>query len=223
MKIGIFTAMESEARTFIGNAPKTTIGMFSFYTFNLGRHQAVLCCPPNVGEIAAASATQLLITHFGVDLVLNFGIVGALTAEMSVLSTVLVESVVHYQMDTSPIDKGFVPGQYICFDSIAVPCDEKLLNIAKSVVDLPTVRIASADRFVAQAEEKTALNANFGATICDMESAGILFTCKFNNVPCLMVKCISDSLFGAETEYSVNIGKSTANFFDLATKIVEAL
>ncbi|MBQ7914649.1 MAG: 5'-methylthioadenosine/S-adenosylhomocysteine nucleosidase [Clostridia bacterium] len=223
MKIGIFTAMESEARTFIGNAPKTTIGMFSFYTFNLGRHQAVLCCPPNVGEIAAASATQLLITHFGVDLVLNFGIVGALTAEMSVLSTVLVESVVHYQMDTSPIDKGFVAGQYICFDSIAVPCDEKLLNIAKSVVDLPAVRIASADRFVAQAEEKTALNANFGATICDMESAGILFTCKFNNVPCLMVKCISDSLFGAETEYSVNIGKSTANFFDLATKIVEAL
>ena len=142
---------------------------------------------------------------------------------MSVLSTVLVERVVHYQMDTSPIDKGFVPGQYICFDSIAVPCDEKLLNIAKSVVDLPAVRIASADRFVAQAEEKTALNANFGATICDMESAGILFTCKFNNVPCLMVKCISDSLFGAETEYSVNIGKSTANFFDLATKIVEAL
>ena len=223
MKIGIFTAMQSEARTFIGNAPKTTIGMFSFYTFNLGRHQAVLCCPPNVGEIAAASATQLLITHFGVDLVLNFGIVGALTAEMSVLSTVLVESVVHYQMDTSTIDKGFVAGQYTCFDSIAVPCDEKLLNIAKSVVDLPAVRIASADRFVAQAEEKTALNANFGATICDMESAGILFTCKFNNVPCLMVKCISDSLFGAETEYSVNIGKSTANFFDLATKIVEAL
>lgn len=223
MKIGIFTAMESEARTFIGNAAKTSIGKYNFYSFDLGQHQAVLCCPPSVGEIAAAGATQLLITHFGVDVVLNFGIVGALTAEMSVLSTVLVESVVHYQMDTSPIDKGFVPGQYICFDSIAVPCDEKLLNIAKSVVDLPAVRIASADRFVAQAEEKTALNANFGATICDMESAGILFVCKFNNVPCLMVKCISDSLFAVEGEYEANIGNSTAQFFHLATKIAEAL
>ncbi len=223
MKIGIFTAMESEARTFIGNAPKTTIGKFSFYTFELGKHQAVLCCPPSVGEISAAGATQLLITHFGVDIVLNFGIVGALTQEMSVLSTVLVESVVHYQMDTSPIDDGFVPGQYACFDTVAVPCDENLLKIAKSVVNLPSVRCASADRFVAEPEEKARLNANFGATICDMESAGILFTCKFNNIPCLMVKCISDSLFAVEGEYQSNIGKSTANFFALATKIVEAL
>lgn len=219
MTIGIFTAVDTEAQSFIdAGAVKEADGAFAFYRMPICGHDAVLCCPPTVGEIAASAACQLLITKYGADVIFNFGVVGALTEQSSLLSAVLVDSVVHYDMDTSSIDN--VPaGKYECFDDVAVPCDRGLLTSALSVVDLPVVTCASADKFVADPEQKKRLNAQFGAQICDMESAGVLFTCKFNNVPCLMVKCVSDSLFGGSGEYEQNAVKAAENFMSLATAI----
>ncbi len=220
MKIGIFTAMEKEAVSFLNGATKTMDGSFAIYNFKLGKHDAVLCVPATVGEIAASASCQLLISKYNVDIILNFGVVGALTEQMSVCSTVLVKDVVHYDMDTSAIDN--IPvGRYGCFDDIAVATDAKLLTKALELKDMPVVRCASADKFVDSATAKSALHTNFGADICDMESAGILFACRFNNVPCLLVKCISDSLFGGHAEYRLTTSQVTKGFLDLATKIVE--
>ena len=76
---------------------------------------------------------------------------------------------------------------------------------------------------MADPKQKSALNQNFGAEICDMESAGVLFTCKFNGVPCLMVKCVSDSLIGGANEYEQNCIKAANNFFALAARIADGL
>ena len=223
MRIGIFTAMQKEAASFLSRTTQQKrCGAFDVYSFSLGAHDAYLCCPPTVGTIAASAACQLLISEFKVDVILNFGVVGALTEKTSLASTVLVSSVVHYAMDVSAVDN--IPvGRYGCFDDVAVPCDERLLNIAQQVENLPLVRCASADVFVDSAEDKAALNANFGAEICDMESAGVLFACKFNNVPCLLVKCISDSLFGGYGEYLENVNRATEGFFQFAEKLAHNL
>ena len=223
MKIGIFTAMEKEASSFIrGDVTKETVGGFSVYQFALGKHDAVLCCPPSVGEIAASAACQLLITKYGVDCILNFGVVGALTEQTSVQSFVYVGDVVHYDMDTSEAD-GYPIGGYGCFDDVAVKCDETLIAKALKVNDLPVVRCASADKFVGKSETKAALNQDFGADICDMESAGILFACKFNRVPCLLVKCISDSLVGGYKEYRDNVLVACEGFFHFAAQLANNL
>lgn len=223
MKIGIFTAMEKEAVSFLKqDTPLTHIGNFAVYSLKLGKHDAYLCCPPTVGEIGAATACQMLISQFHVDVVLNFGVVGALTKSMALTSTVYVNSVVHYGMDLSEVDD--IPvGRYGCFDDVAVPCDQDLINKALSVCKLPVVRCASADKFVDRESEKTALNAQFGAEICDMESAGILFACKFNKIPCLLVKCVSDSLSGGYAEYCANVQKATSGFFQFAEKLALCL
>lgn len=221
MKIGIFTAMEKEAESFLhGGAIKEKVGGFSLYHFPLGKHSAVLCCPPSVGEIAASAACQLLITKYGVDCILNFGVVGALTPKTSVHSFVYVGDVVHYDMDTSQAD-GYPVGGYGCFDDVAVKCDQDLLAKARKVNDLPVVRCASADKFVGNVEAKTALNRDFGAEICDMESAGILFACKFNKIPCLLVKCISDSLFDGVKEYYENVHGACEGFFQFAHQLAD--
>ena len=219
MKIGIFTAMEKEATSFLqADAVKEVVGAFTFYKFALGKHSAVLCCPPTVGEIGASSACQLLITKYNVDCILNFGVVGALTPKTSVQSFVYVKDVVHYDMDVSQAD-GYPVGKYVCFDNVAVQCDKTLLDKALQFNNLPTVRCASADKFVGTAEGKTALNKKFGAEICDMESAGILFACRFNNVPCLLVKCISDSLTDGFEDYRVNAEKACKGFFVFAEQL----
>lgn len=53
------------------------------------------------GEISAARATQFLITKYGVDMILNFGVVGALTDEMKTADMCVIESVIHYDYDTT--------------------------------------------------------------------------------------------------------------------------
>lgn len=223
MTIGIFTAMQKEATSFLSDdAVAEKVGDFSFYTFELGRHRAVLCCPPYVGEIAASAATQLLITEYHAQAILNFGVVGALTQAVSVKDYVYVRDVVHYDMDTSVVD-GEPVGRYACFDDAAVRADETLLNKALSVRELPLARCASADKFVNDVERKRLLHDNFGADVCDMESAGVLFTCKFNRIPCLLVKCISDSLNGGYSEYIHTVFDACRDFWNLATQIADAL
>ena len=56
------------------------------------------------GEIAAAAGTQQLITGHGVEMIVNFGVVGGLTPEMKKTKACIVEKIVHYDFDTSPID-----------------------------------------------------------------------------------------------------------------------
>lgn len=223
MKIGIFTAMEKESRSFLKHAEKHfSVGAFTVYQLKLANHDAFLCCPPSVGEIAASAACQMLISNFGVEVVLNFGVVGSLTQSAALLSTMYVGSVVHYEMDLREIDP--LPlGRYTCFDDIAVDCDEKLLKKAQLVAPLPIVRCASADKFVGDSQSKKQLNEQFGADICDMESAGVLFCCKFNNVPCLLVKRVSDSLVGASGEYVQNAERAAEGFFDFAGKLAAKL
>lgn len=223
MKIGIFTAMAKEAESFLnsGVTPEV-VGGFTVYRFTLGKHEAVLCCPPSVGEIAASAACQLLITKYEVDCILNFGVVGALTPKASVQSFVYVKDVVHYDMDVSEADNTPV-GRYGCFDGVAVKCDEALIRKALKVNELPTVRCASGDKFVGAVERKTQLSHTFGADICDMESAGILFACCFNNVPCLLVKCISDSLTGGYGEYRENVFTACQGFFAFAEQLANSL
>lgn len=224
MRIGIFTAMEKEAASFLrNNAQKISHdSAFDVYSFPLGEHEAFLCCPPTVGEIAASAACQMLICEYHVQAVLNFGVVGALTEQISLAQTVLVGSVVHYAMDTEKIDN-LPRGRYRCFDDVAVACDNRLLSIALQVENLPVVRCASADVFVYDPAAKAALNADFGAEICDMESAGILFACKFNKIPCLLVKCVSDSLLGGIGEYRDNANRAAEGFFRFAEKFARNL
>lgn len=220
MTIGIFTAMQSEARSFVtADSVTERVGEFTFVKFELNGAQAVLCVPPSVGEICASAAVQLLISRFNVNVVLNFGVVGALTEQASHYNMVYVSHVTHYDMDTSSIDNCGV-GYYCTFSTDSFAADEQLLASAKQVLDLPVVKCASADKFVSDSAVKADLADRFGADICDMESAGVLIACKLNNVPCLFVKCIADTLFGGAEEYSTKIQSILYDFRAVAQQIV---
>ena len=220
MTIGIYTAMEKEAKSFFVGSDFVTqkIGAYTFYKFGLSGADAVLCVPPYVGEITAAAGTQMLIDRFAVDIVLNFGVVGALTEQASQMAMAYVGFVTHYQMDTSAVDD-FDAGYYDVFATKTIPTNAQLIDLAKSVVDLPVVGCASGDKFVGDPAEKFDLADRFGAQICDMEAAGILITCKYANVPCLFVKCIADTLFGGKDEYWDKATAVTGKFRAVAEQI----
>lgn len=220
--IGMVVALEEEVASFLR---KQTVdikeekkGAFKVLKFRLG-NKDVVCVKSGVGEIFAAAATQYLITAFDPEFIVNFGVCGSLTPELKTEEVALVKSVVHYGFDLSQIDNVEV-GKYEQFDSVRIPCDEGLLDKVRKISEkpLPEVICASADKFVGDNDEKRSLCKAYGASICEMESAGVLITCKNAGKPCLIVKAVSDGEGGAE-EFSRLVSSASEKYAGLITEL----
>lgn len=175
------------------------------------------------GEIAAASGTQFLISEYHVDMIINFGIVGGLTEEMSKTKVCIVEKVVHYDFDTSTVDNVEV-GRYLDYPDIYIPTSSQLLQKAIEVnPKLLPVICASGDKFIADPEQKAELHRKFGAQICEMEAAGIVLTCNRNEVPCMMIKIVSDGITGGVEEFLETKDEAAMICLEIANQIVNEL
>ena len=214
MKIGLIIAIERELRSFLENGSDITeeqVGRKPVYRTRLFGHDS-LAMLSGFGEIDAAAATQLLITWGGCDMMLNFGVTGALDPALRVEDLFLVRRVCHYDFDVSPIDP-VKKHQYAEFPDQFIPLDENLLNRALAL--MPSLRlatVASGDRFVESRKDKEWLH-SLSCDICDMEIAAIARVCALNAVPCLSVKCISDTYEGTGADFVQNVTRSAAQAF----------
>lgn len=223
-KIGIVIAVEIEAFYKKYGEPDEIISVhnqevrkfsaegYELYTIRSG-----------AGEIAAASATQLLISAFNVEMILNFGVVGGLTDEISKHRICIVKEVVHYDFDTSPVDNCEV-GRYLEYPSVYIPTNEDLRNKAMAIApELVPVICASGDKFIADPEAKRNIHTNFNADICEMESAGIVLTCDRNGVPCLLIKMVADGIEGGAEEYTKEFTNSSEKCLDVLERVIAEL
>lgn len=176
-----------------------------------------------VGELAAAAATELLIDAYGVELVVNFGVVGGLTEEMALARTCVVEKIVHYDFDLSGIDP-VEPGRYPGYEEIYIPTTRSLLERAAEIVPgLRRVICASADKFIGEPGAKAALHEKYGADICEMEAAGVVLTCNRCGIPCLVMKTVSDGIDGGAEEFYAEVRRSSELCLEITEKIIKEL
>lgn len=223
--IGMVVAMQSEVESFLSakklKVERIKYGGFDVMKFNLGQNE-VYCVRSGVGEIFASAATQMLISVYKVEVIINFGVCGALTERLSVGEVALVEGVVHYDFDTSPID-GCEIGRYLQYPEVTLRPDKALLELAKKVnPQIQSVVCASADKFVADEKIKENLAKTYGADVCEMESAGVLLACLNMEVPCLIVKAISDGKGGVE-EFKQMVTHASQQYVEFVQKLSEIL
>ena len=224
-KLGLVVAVEIDAvLQDLGTCEKKErFCGFPVYWYTIANCQLVVI-HTGAGEIAAAATTQLLIAHFGVELVVNFGVVGGLTPEMAQCQCCVVEKVVHYDFDTSEVDHCPV-GQYVTdYPTVYIPCSPELLEKALTLnPKLQKVTCASGDKFIGDPEKKAELHRKFGAQICEMEAAGIVLTCNRSRIPCLLVKAVADSMTGGAEEYHTGMEKAARICLSLAVQVMEQL
>jgi len=175
-----------------------------------------------VGEIRAAAATQLLITKYGAECILNFGVAGGLVGQIKTFDTVFVDAVVQADFDISACG-GYVRGQHPGDAGPHMKTDRALLEKAASLADYPVVICASADRFVDTREEREALYNEFGAQICEMEAAGVQTVATLGGIPALFVKTVSDGVGGGAAEFIGTADKAVTAYRDFFEKLVNAL
>ncbi len=218
--IGLLVAVEMGAVRRRCGAPdrERVCGGFPVRTYRRdGGWLHVLHC--GMGELAAAAGTQVLIGELGAELVVNFGVVGALTGAVAGAGACVVTGAVHYDFDASGLT-GAPAGQYPDLDSPVIPADPSLVALARRVCPgLTPVLCASADKFVDGGEAKAALRARTCADICEMEAAAVLLTCRRNGVPALLLKTVSDGPEGGAEEFAARMESAA----DLCLAAVEAV
>lgn len=196
MRIGIVTAMAQEIKPIyekLGNiVDESVIHGVSMSKIALG-DDTVYLATSGVGEIRAAMAVQMLVDLYDVEVIINFGFVGALNKNIDISELVIADKVCHYQFDTSAID-GTKVGQYYENEDIYFYLNEKLITGILSHVEKPLrrVAVASGDIFIADKEMKRRLAEDFGCDICEMELAGLALACERNEIPLVSIKVVSD-------------------------------
>ncbi len=220
-KLGLVVAVEMQAiREKYGEPEKTyRLGGFPAGEYTISGKK-VTVVRSGAGEIAAAAAAQALICG-GAEAVLNFGVAGGLTDEMSRERICAVEYVVHYDMDTSAADDTET-GRYTELPDIRIPADPGLLELVKKTIpDIRTVGCASADKFIGDEAQKRNLAERFQCEICEMEAAGIALTCLRNGIPCLLIKMVADGVKGGAKEFRSEFDAAAAEALRVLEKCVE--
>lgn len=152
-----------------------------------------------VGMVNAAACTQALIDRYAVSAVVNTGVAGSLSPSVGVGDLVVATSAVNWVMDVQNL--GYAPGQTPGLPSAFLATSDALRAQAVSAAKAEGAvvhegRVASGDQFVRDAAERARIAATFDALCCEMEGAAIVQVCNANNVPCAIIRAISDTANG---------------------------
>lgn len=201
--IGIIGAMSIEAEQLTAKLGEPKTRVLSGITFHSGRlcgHDVVIAVC-GAGKVNAAVCTQLMITAFGADRIINTGIAGGLADGMRQGDFVVASAFVQHDMDTSAVGDpvGFISG----INVIELPVDEKLSELltqaARSTGEQAVTSgiVATGDRFIADRAESLRIAERFSAVACEMEGGAIAHVCYMAGVPFAAVRCISDNADGS--------------------------
>lgn len=194
MKIGLIYAMTGEIESLLTNEnaqPLQTVAGVPFYQIR----ENVVACAGGVGKVNAAMATQLMISLYQPDLILNAGVAGCFEhAEIGDL--VLAEAFMQHDFDTSNIgdEVGFVS----TVNCLTFPtADFDKAKAAMDQVGLPyrTGLVASGDWFAVECDRSRWILDTFHPLLCEMEGCAIAQVCLRNGVKFMSIKSVSDCIF----------------------------
>jgi adenosylhomocysteine nucleosidase len=190
------------------------IGMRDYYTGHLYGRPCVLVLA-RVGKVAAAATTVTLIREFNVRALLFTGLAGGIAPGVHIGDVVIADTLLHHDLDARPLFPQYeVPLLGISqlateprmntvlaqcavdYLALALPGDIDARTRDLFAIGAPTLHrglIASGDRFVGNPELADALRAALPETLCvEMEGAAVAQICHEYDVPCAVLRTVSD-------------------------------
>lgn len=227
-KIGIIGAMDVELALLKQNLQNTETIQKAHLTFFQGtlNNISIVVVKCGIGKVNAALCANILIQEFAVTHVINTGIAGSISNKLHILDTVISEDAVYHDVDVTGF--GYPPCTLPGFET-AFKADSKLIETTKkSFAELNSPhkafigRIATGDQFIASSETKNAILQKCNPLCTEMEGAAIAHCCFLQNIPFIIIRCISDQADEQGTQkYDFNEETAAKNSAELVLKIVE--
>lgn len=200
---GIIGAMDSEVATIkdaLEDVSVTQVSGREFYEGLLDGKKVVVV-QSGMGKVNAAVCAQTLILRFGATRVINTGVAGNLSSELTINDFVVSTEAVQHDFDVSPI--GFQRGEIPYTGRVTFPADPDLCVQAVEAVEkaapaskVLTGRVCSGDQFICTTEQQDAITSQWGGLCCEMEGGAVAQVCYLNQVPFVIIRAISDDSNG---------------------------
>jgi len=229
--IGIIGAMDEEVakvKEQMSDVEIKTIAGMDFYKGTMC-HKETVVVRSGIGKVNAAVCSQILADQYHVTAIINTGIAGSLRNEINIGDVVLSTDALHHDMDASGF--GYPVGQIPSMDVLSFPADKHLLEVAQSCcekavpgIGVHTGRIVSGDQFISDKQKKQWLTDTFDGYCTEMEGAAIAQAAYLNNIPCLIIRAISDKADdSAEMDYAEFEAAAIRNSVKLLTAMIQEL
>ncbi len=197
--IGIICALKIEVDGLkaLMEAPETTqkAGLEFFSGKIFDKDVVLLEC--GVGKVNAAVGTQIMIDLFKPDVIINSGIAGSLSKNLTIGDIVVSSDCVEHDFNCTALDE---PRGQLWFTNekrIDIPADKetsaKLAECCQGLGSHVLVgRIATGDVFIVYRRQREAIAMEFDALCCEMEGGAVGHVCYMNKVPFAILRSISD-------------------------------
>ena len=227
-KLAIMGAMEEEITPLLENFTninKVDYANNTYYECKLGDLEVVIAYS-KIGKVFSTLTASTMIQKFGCDTLLFSGVAGGVNPDLKIGDLIVANKLSQHDLDITAFGHphGFVPG-----GSVFVNTDEKLKNIALAVAEQNNIKIiegtiATGDQFVADEQRKAFIESTFKADALEMEGASVAVVCDALQVPCLILRAISDTAdMDAGFNFDEFLESSAKNSAQFLMKVIDKL
>jgi adenosylhomocysteine/aminodeoxyfutalosine nucleosidase len=196
-KLAIMGAMEEEITPlleYFTDIKKNEYANNIYYECKLDNLDVVIAYS-KIGKVFSTLTASTMIQKFGCDTLLFSGVAGGINPELKIGDLIVASKLSQHDLDITAFGHphGYVPG-----GEVFVNTDENLKKIALDVAKENNIKIiegiiATGDQFVCDEKRKEFISNTFNADALEMEGASVAVVCDALDVPCLILRAISDT------------------------------
>lgn len=197
--IGVIGAMPEEIELTKKNMSETNTKTIGSMQYHIGKiyDEPVVLCLSGIGKANAAAAAAILIHVFNAQMLIFTGVAGGVQPYLNIGDIVIGTDFLYHDFDVHALGYAIseIPQEKISLFPANAFISETVLKIAKDAFGNHCIhrgRIVSGDQFIASNEKITFLREKFNAFAVDMESAAVAHIACKHNVPCCIIRSISD-------------------------------
>jgi len=227
-KLAIMGAMEEEIvplLKYFTNVNKVQYANNIYYEAKYNNIDIVVAYS-KIGKVFSTLTASTMIQKFGCDTLLFSGVAGGINPMLKIGDLIVANKLTQHDLDITAFGHpyGYVPG-----GDVYVNTDEKLKNIALEVAQQNDIKIiegiiATGDQFICNEDKKDFIKNTFNADALEMEGASVAVVCDALNVPCLILRAISDTAdMDAGFNFDEFLETSAKQSADFLVKIIDKL
>ncbi len=202
--IGAVIAMQSEADILLDQMNITRSLNISSKNVHVGTAfgKNIAVCVCGVGKVNAALGTQLLVSKFDVEQIINFGVAGSLNANTKLCEIYQISNAVQFDFDLVQLNGTKIgtlneyTENYLKLNMLNLPFEKR--------------KLGTADRFNDSLTDYKLLTETLNADIRDMEGGAIVQAAYAATLPVYSIKAISDVAGSGSTTEQFLINKDKA-------------
>lgn len=196
-RLAIMGAMEEEIAPLLEHFTDINVVEYAnnkYYEAKFGELNVVIAYS-KIGKVFSTLTASTMIQKFGCDTLLFSGVAGGINPKLKIGDLIVASQLSQHDLDITAFGHpyGYVPG-----GNVYVNTDEKLKEIALEVAKENNISIiegiiATGDQFVCDETRKSFIEKTFHADALEMEGASVAVVCDALQVPCLILRAISDT------------------------------